>query len=62
MSDALERTADPAALVISAAVAIAGALGAWERIGLGPDAVAELLAGMLALAAGLRMAWRRARA
>ncbi len=57
--DALEKTADPAALIIASAVAIAGALGAWERIGLSADSVAELLAGLLAMAAALRMAWRK---
>ena len=55
----LEKTADPAALIIASAVAIAGALGAWERLGLSADSVAELLAGLLAMAAALRMAWRK---
>jgi len=44
----LEKAADPVALVVSALVGVAGALGAWERLGLGADAVAELLAGLLA--------------
>jgi len=57
--DALEKTADPAALIIASAVAIAGAVGAWDRIGLSADSVAELLAGLLAMAAALRMAWRK---
>lgn len=57
--DALEKTADPAALIVASAVAIAGALGAWERLGLTADSVAELLAGLLAMAAALRMAWRK---
>ncbi len=58
MPGKLEKAADPVALVVSALVGVAGALGAWEKLGLGADAVAELLAGLLALAAGLRMAWR----
>ena len=55
----LEKTADPAAIVISACVAIASALGVWERAGMTAAQVAELGAGLLALAAAARMIWRR---
>tara|TARA_R110002126_G_scaffold258425_1_gene401381 strand:+ start:504 stop:695 length:192 start_codon:yes stop_codon:yes gene_type:complete len=55
----LERSADPAAIAISACVGIASALGVWERAGLTAADVAELGAALLALAAAARMIWRR---
>lgn len=58
MRGRIDKAADPAAMVIAALVGAASALGWFDRAGLTPDQVAELLSALLALAAAGRMIWR----
>lgn len=59
LKDKALKTADPAALIIGGLVAIAGALGLWSKLHLSVDAVQALQGGLLAVAAGARMALGR---
>ncbi len=59
MANRLQKTVDPLALIVGGVVAVAGALGLFSRMGLDVDAVQTLEGGLLALAAGLRIAFTR---
>jgi hypothetical protein len=59
MANRLQKTADPLALIIGGIVAVCGALGLFSHLGLDVDTVQTLEGGLLALAAGVRMAWER---
>lgn len=57
LKDRALKTADPVALIIGGLVAICGAVGLFSKLQLDVDAVQTLEGGLLALAAGVRLAW-----
>jgi hypothetical protein len=59
MGKRLQNSVDPLALIVGGIVAVCGAVGLFSRMGLDVDAVQTLEGGLLALAAGLRIAWSR---